>query len=129
MKAKFKKDFRHWSLWLPAVLYLGLMGGMIIGMGLYRAVDYLSLSGFIAPIPFLLVIFLTPFQLTDNNMLQGSGIVDVSRIYQMEEQEQGVRVYYTWAVNGTKRNRFYPVKDKDYFIVTLQKINPNIKLN
>lgn len=129
MKAKFKKDFSHWSLWFPAVFYLSLMVGMIICMRLYRDVNYFSFSGFLAPIPFLLLIFLTPFQLTDNNMLQGSGIVDVSLIYQMEKQKKGVRVYYTWAVNGAKRNRFYPVKDKDYFITTLQKINPNIKLN
>lgn len=128
MKATFKKDYSHWSVWLPGVLYFVAMGGTIVVMGI-RDGNY---SLILIPLPFIFflwAIIRNPFHLTDDNKLYGNGTIDVPMINSLERKERGVTVHYLWPGGKTERERFFPLKDSDTFISTLLDINPNIKLN
>ena len=77
----------------------------------------------------MIVAYLKPYELTDINVLQGNGTIQVDQIHRIQEIDKGIRVFYTWPGGKAERKRFFAVKDTDTFISTLLEINPNIKLN
>ena len=124
MKAKFKKDFSYPWFWGPVVAFLIFLVAYVI-LGHAELWNMLAFVGVV----YVLIANFYPYQLMDNNMLQGNGVIDELLIRHLEKLDKGVKVYYAWAVDGKERSRFFAVKDKDYFISTLLDINPNIKLN
>ncbi|WP_370862267.1 hypothetical protein [Parabacteroides faecis] len=128
MKAKFKKDFSHRAIWLPIVLFSVFLLSVLICVVL-TPLRFEFCSGLLGCSPFIIVVCLKPYELTDLNVLQGNGTIQVDHIYRIQEINKGISVFYTWPGGKAERKRFFAVKDIDAFISTLQEINPNIKLN
>lgn len=123
MKAKFKKDLAYPWIWGPVAVF-GVLIIVFIVFGGARVWDLLTFVG----LAFVLVSNYFPYRLTDNNTLEGNGVISVNYISKLEKKNWGVKIYYTWAVNGVERTRFFAVKDKEAFISALLEINSDIKL-
>ena len=128
MKATFRKDYSHWSTWFPVTAYFLVAIGLFVAMSMDRTNYYMLMmpSAFIL---FYVLMMRNPYHLTDDNKLTGNGIIDVELIDRLERKSKGVTVYYLWPNGKAEQKRFFPLKDIDAFISTLQEINPNLKLN
>ena len=128
MKAKFKKDFSHKAIWFPIVLFSVFLLLVLLCVAL-TSLRFAYCGGLLGCLPFMIVAYLKPYELTDINVLQGNGTIQVDQIYRIQEINKGIRVFYTWPGGKAERKRFFAVKDIDTFISTLLEINPNIKLS
>lgn len=127
MKATFKKDYGHWSVWFPVTVYFLMAIILFILMGIDSDNYYLLIMPAAFVIYFVAMIR-KPFCLTDDNKLIGNGCIDVGLINKLERKNKGVTIYYFWPNGKTENKRFFPLKDIDTFISTLLEINTNIKL-
>lgn len=128
MKATFKRDYSYWPSWIPVTIYFLLAIGAFIVMSKDSANYYLLMMP-VAFVFYFVAMMRKPFHLTYDNKLAGNGLIDVELINKLERKNKGVTVYYFWPNGKAEQKRFFPLKDIDAFISTLQEINPNIKLN
>lgn len=129
MKTKFERDYSHWSVWLPSILFMVFLVGLYIVHLVSGRFDYAFFLQALVMGVILVVICRKPYELTDKNVLQGNGMIQVSNINRLEKLDKGVRVFYTWPEGKVERKSFFPLKDINKFISVLLEINPNIKLN
>ena len=121
MKAKFKKDFSHKAIWFPIVLFSVFLLLVLLCVAL-TSLRFAYCGGLLGCLPFMIVAYLKPYELTDINVLQGNGTIQVDQIHRIQEIDKGIRVFYTWPGGKAERKRFFAVKDTDTFISTLLEI-------
>lgn len=129
MKAKLRKNIKNihvsWPLFAMAVLFvLMLTTHLVYGSSLSSVI-----SMFACWLP-LTVITVKPYEITDNNKLNGNKTISIPLICRLERKEKGgFLVHYTQMEDGIVYYcSFYPA-DEQLFIDKLLEINPNIKLN
>lgn len=126
MKAKLKKDLKNirvtWPLWLEVVL---LVVATIVYFTTGAATPFiyaLCVSGAV-------IHAIYPYQVTNYDILQGNGVVSISRIARIvREPKSGFSLYYIQIADGKERRRLYYPQDEKQFIDTLLAINPKIEL-
>lgn len=126
MKAQIRKNQKDWHIYIFWILLVVLV--LLLVTDACVKSDFSKLPLVLCFLP-LGLMQLRPYQITDNDVLYGSGQIDVKLISRLESNKNKVIVYYSRMEGGIeRRSSFYPA-DKDEFISILQQINPNIKLN